>query len=114
MFPAFSLKVESAAIADFVRSVHDPLDVVTIAARLRHGTRTLLAARGESRGETAVFFIDETEDAGRVYGCIEDRLLLEFTRMDYNFRSWRTLWLFRHRTIRLSVVALTLLPVRPL
>ena len=66
MFPAFSLKVEAGAIADFLRDVYDPLDVITIAVRLRHGTRALLAARGESRGDVATFFIEETEDAGRV------------------------------------------------
>ena len=114
MFPAFSLKVEVGAIADFLRDACDPLDVITIAVRLRHGTRALLAARGESRGDVAVFFIEETENGGQVYGCIEDRLLIEFTRVEYNFRSWRTLWLYRHRTVRLSVEALTLLPVRPL
>ena len=109
-----TLHIDRAALADFLKIPHDPLDKVTLPDRVRNATRVLVSSVRGNRKALKVFVIDPTATPGRIWGCIHDRLLLEFTRSEIEARTWRTLWLRRTPRVRLSVVSLTLLPVRPL
>ena len=92
----------------------DPLDRVTLSSRVRTAAKSLADARGLSNAWLSVFKL-ETASGSRsvtIYGCIVDRLLVEFTRIEIEQRSWRWAWLGRKTEIRLKVVSLTLLPFR--
>lgn len=100
---------------DILKSVRvDPLDRVTLSSRIRNATRTLRRACGRSQTDLAVFIIEATSAVrpNPIFGCIGDRLLVEFTRVEMRFRSWRSLWLRRECRVNLRVVSLTLLPLR--